>query len=189
MCTLFRLIFIDLQNVGVISAAPVVPTKLKAMCSFEMSGNTQTSTQSHTHSCSLANCPACCHLMQFNLNILPVNTKFSDFLDPSVTSFLSLRYHVVQQPKSQRSFLTCTIINSSETVVPKIFHRKVTLLIKTSPPLWQNIKTGTLFIKSHNFTLLFASSICHKRPHSFSYIHFNNIHPLAFFSVLHIFCL
>lgn len=99
----------------------VVPTKLKALLSFEMFGTTHTSTQSHIPADlqivqhAVARSP----LLQFSLNILAVNIKFGDFFDPFFTSFLNLHYHVVQQPKSQRSFLTCTIINFPQTAVPK----------------------------------------------------------------------
>jgi hypothetical protein len=93
-----------------------------------MLGATQTSTQSHIpadlqivqHAVTLS------PLLQFGLNIVVVSIKFSDYFDPSFTSFFSLRYRVVQQPKIQRSFLTCIMINCSQTVVPKIFHWKVT---------------------------------------------------------------
>jgi hypothetical protein len=149
----------------------VVPANLKTLWPFEMWGTTgQTSAQSHIPADLqiVQHAVTWSPLLQFSLNILVVSVKFSDFFDPSFTSFLSLHYHIVQQPKSQRSFPTCITINCSQTVVPKIFHWKVTQPIKTYP-LWQNIKNDTLFIKAHNFIVLFANSICHN-CHSLSVI-------------------
>lgn len=76
----------------------VLHAKLKALWSFEMLRTTQTSTQSHIPAdlqivqYAVTRSP----LLQFSLNNLAVNIKFSDFFDPSFVSLLNLHYHVVQ---------------------------------------------------------------------------------------------